>query len=157
MRAASLFSSGSAPCVLAVADGVVGHSQAMLSWSTRSHLRLTVITLHGDLDVDTAAALDDVLGLMATTGRHLVVDLAELRSCDRAGLSLFLRWKSAAMAAAGSLCLATVPLSVRRLITTVRSHDVLPFAVDTAGAITALGRNAVSAQIPERRQAPWWQ
>jgi anti-anti-sigma factor len=156
MRVVSPLSSERAPGVLAAADGVIGHPRATLSWSTRSHIRLTVITLHGDLDIDTAAALDELLCPLTRTGRHLVVDLAGLRACDRAGLSLFLRWKSAATAAAGSLCLATVPLAVRRLITTVRSHDVLPFAVDTVGAITALGRDVATAQVSEAKRVVWW-
>jgi len=154
MRAVSPTSSEPATRVPPVAEGLIGHSRGALSWNTRSHGRLTVITLHGDLDSAIAAALDDLLGPLATAGRHLVVDLAGLRACDRAGLSLFLRWKVAAMAAAGSLCLATAPLAVRRLITTVHARDVLPFAVDTAGAIIALGRDAVTVQIPEPRRAP---
>lgn len=148
MRAVSPTSSEPTTRVPAVAEGLIGHSRGALSWSTRSHGRLTVITLHGDLDGATAAALDNLLGLLATARRHLVVDLAGLRTCDRGGLGLFLRWKATATAAAGSLCLATVPLAVRRLITTVHAHDVLPFAVDTAGAIAALGRDAITTRIP---------
>jgi anti-sigma B factor antagonist len=62
---------------------------------------------------------------LADSGSHLILDLAGLRFCDCAGLTLFLRIQQHARAAGGSLQLAAPTASVRRLITMTRLSGVL--------------------------------
>ena len=50
-----------------------------------------VVFLDGELDAATAPGLAEQLAPLAETSSHPILDLAGLRFCDRAGLSLFLR------------------------------------------------------------------
>ena len=70
----------------------------------------------GELDIGTMPGLEGELGPLASTGSHLILDLAGVRFCDCAGLNLFLRLQRCASAAGGSLHLVTPTASVRRLI-----------------------------------------
>jgi anti-sigma B factor antagonist len=77
-------------------------------------------------------------GAVADAGRHLILDLAGLRFCDCAGLSLFLRVQRRARAAGGSLHLAALTPRVLRVITATRLADVLPITASVAGTVAAL-------------------
>ena len=80
---------------------------------------------------------------VADTGRHLILNLAGVRFCDCAGLGLFLRLQQRTPAAGGSLHLAALSGSVRRLITVTGLSDVFPAAASVADAIAMLGGEAV--------------
>jgi anti-sigma B factor antagonist len=108
-----------------------------LTWDIQVAGKVTVVVVDGELDVDTAPLLSRQLAPLADTGSHLILDLAAVRFCDCAGLSLFLRLQRQASAAGGSLHLTALTAPVRRLITLARLTDVLPIASSPADVIAA--------------------
>ena len=100
-----------------------GH--APLDWTVQRRRNLVRITLGGELDIATAPGLDADVRPLAEIGCDLVVDLAELRFCGCAGLTLFVRWRSQAAAAGGSLCLVAPARIVRRLLAVTGTNDLL--------------------------------
>ena len=103
-----------------------------LTWDIQVAGRVTVVAVDGELDVDTAPRLSRQLTPLADKGSHLILDLAGLRFCDCAGLSLFLRLQRHASAVGGSLHLTSLTVPTRRLITLARLTDVLPIAASPA-------------------------
>ena len=75
-----------------------------LSWDIQAHGRLAVVVVDGELDVATTPGLGEELTPLAEAGRDLVLDLAGVRFCDCAGLSLFLRVQKQATAAQAGPC-----------------------------------------------------
>ena len=130
------------------ADDLATGSRETLSWNIRSDGRLIVIVLEGELDASTASWLGERVPSLDQTGRHLIVDLAALRLCEHAGLSLFLRWQARAIATAGSLHLVAVPPGIRRLIMLTGLQHVLQLAADLADAIAAIDRENVTFPRP---------
>jgi anti-sigma B factor antagonist len=116
---------------------LTGPTADPLTWEFQVRGNYTVVVVDGELDVDTAPGLSRQLAPLAAVGRHLILDLAGLRFCDCAGLSLFLRLQRSASAAGGSLDLASLTAQVRRLITLARLTDVLPIAANPADVIAA--------------------
>jgi anti-anti-sigma factor len=114
-----------------------------LTWDIQVRGDLAIVVVHGELDFYYAPGLRDQLGPAADAGRHLILDLAGVRFCDCAGLSLFLRLQQRTAAAGGSLHLAAVSASVRRVITATRLSDVFPVTASVADAIALLGGEAV--------------
>jgi anti-sigma B factor antagonist len=108
-----------------------------LTWDSRSSGDLAVVVVNGELDAGTVPGLREQLEPLADRGSHLVLDLAGLRFCDCAGLTLFLRMQQRARAAGGSLQLAAPTASVCRLITLTRLSGILPVALSTADVIAA--------------------
>lgn len=121
-----------------------------LTWDIRLRGCLATIVVTGELDVATTPGLEGQLGPLAEGGSHLILDLAGVRFCDCAGLSLFLRLQQHARAAGGSLHLVTPNASVRRLIAVTKLSGVLPVAGSLPEVITSLGE-AVSNGPPLRR------
>ena len=109
-----------------------------LTWDSWSSGDLAVVVVNGELDAGTVPGLREQLEPLADSGRHLILDLAGLRFCDCAGLTLFLRMQQRACAAGGSLRLAAPTASVRRLIALTRLSGILPIALSTADVIAAL-------------------
>jgi anti-sigma B factor antagonist len=124
-----------------------------LTWEIQSRGHLAIVAVDGELDVGTAPGLGGQLAPLADAGNHLILDLASVRFCDCAGLSLFLRLQQRACAAGGSLHLAAPIASVRRLITLTELGDVLPITASPADAIAALDRAALNGQPLPRREA----
>src|ERR1700678_4181070 len=85
-----------------------------LTWDIQVAGRVTVVAVDGELDVDTAPRLSRQLTPLADKGSHLILDLAGLRFCDCAGLSLFLRLQRHASAVGGSLHLTSLTVPTRR-------------------------------------------
>jgi anti-sigma B factor antagonist len=110
-----------------------------LTWDILPRGDHIVVVVDGELDVDTAPGLSAQLMPLATAGRHLILDLAGLQFCDCAGLSLFLRLQRYAIAAGGSLHLASLTAQLRRLITIARLTDVLPIADSPADVMARPG------------------
>jgi len=102
---------------------------------------LAVVAVGGELDIDSAPGLERELAPVADAGRHLILDLAGLRFCDCAGLSLFLRVQQRARAAGGSLHLAALTPRVLRVITAARLADVLPITASVTGTAAALDQS----------------
>jgi anti-anti-sigma factor len=116
---------------------------------------LVIIVLDGELDIATAPGLTQRLAPVAWTGSVLVLDLAAVRFCDCAGLSMFLRLRRLASASGGSLHLAAPTAAVRRLIVLAQLDEVLPLAASAAEVISALGRDpALLPPIPHPAGGP---
>ncbi len=122
-----------------------------LNWGIQAHGRLAVGVVDGELDVGTAPGLGEELTPLAEVGRDLVLDLAGVRFCDCAGLSLFLRVQRQATAAGGSLHLTAPTVQVRRLIVVARLSDVLSVTDRTADVIAALAQAAGAGPQEPRR------
>ncbi|MEE1927089.1 STAS domain-containing protein [Streptomyces sp. TRM 70351] len=76
-----------------------------------------VVTVSGDLDMDTAAAVRETLaGVVDSGGTRLIVDLSPLAFCDSSGLRALLTAHRKAAGAGGVLCLAAVPPQLERLL-----------------------------------------
>lgn len=117
---------------------LAGYLGKPLTWDYRSSGDLAVVVVNGELDAGTVPVLREQLEPLADSGSHLILDLAGLRFCDCAGLTLFLRTQQRARAAGGSLQLAAPTTSVRRLITLARLSGILLVATSTADVIAAL-------------------
>ena len=116
----------------------------LLTWDVRARGELAVVAVSGELDIDSARGLEGELAPVADAGRPLILDLAGLRFCDCAGLSLFLRVQQRARAAGGSLHLAALTPRVLRVITAARLADVLPITASVAGTVAALDEAAAT-------------
>jgi anti-anti-sigma factor len=105
-------------------------TQADSSGPAETHPRLTVtargtgdgcqvVAVSGELDLDSAAALEDTLTRalrMDPPPRLLAVDLSALAFCDSTGLNLLLQVRRAAEERAVPLHLAGPPPAVSRLL-----------------------------------------
>jgi anti-anti-sigma factor len=89
---------------------------------------VTVMTTRGSLDIDSAARLRTALdGLLATTGRRLVLDLGGLGFCDSVGLSALIDAHRTCEARGGFLRLASPS----------------PFLLRVLGVVGLIGRLAI--------------
>ncbi len=122
-----------------------GPAGDLLTWDVQAHRELAVVAVSGELDIDSALGLEGDLAPVADAGRPLILDLAGLRFCDCAGLSLFLRVQQRACAAGGSLHLAALTPQVLRVITAARLADVLPITASVADTVAALDEAAIAA------------
>ena len=122
-----------------------GSAGDLLTWDVRARGKLAVVAVSGELDIDSAPGLEADLAPVADAGRPLIVDLAGLRFCDCAGLSLFLRVQQRARAAGGSLHLAALTPRVLRVIAAARLADVLPITGSVADTVAALNQAAIAA------------
>lgn len=118
--------------------GFNGPVEDILTWDVQARGDVAVVVLDGELDMYSAPGLAGWLLPAAGDGRHLILDLAALRFCDCAGLSLFLRTQQRARAAGGSLHLAALSASLRRLIRVARMSDVLSVTTSVADTIALL-------------------
>jgi len=119
-----------------------------LGCDIRSSGSLDIVVIGGELDIATAPGLGDRLEPLADDGRHLLLDLTDLRFCDAAGLRLFLRLHKQTTAAGGSLQLAAPGRPVSRVLTTARLNDVVPVSASVAEAIAALDELAEGKPRP---------
>jgi anti-sigma B factor antagonist len=110
----------------------------MLTWDIKDRDGLVIVVVDGELDIHSAPGLSEALTPAADAGRHLILDVAGLRFCDCAGLSLFLRTQERVRAAGGSLHLTALTASLRRLISVARMSDVLPVTASVADTIAML-------------------
>ncbi len=124
--------------------GFSGPVEDMLTWDIKDRDGLVIVVVDGELDIHSAPGLGEALTPAADAGRHLILDVAALRFCDCAGLSLFLRIRERARAAGGSLHLTALTASMRRLISVAKMSDILPVAASVAGAIAMLNPDGPS-------------
>jgi anti-sigma B factor antagonist len=93
-----------------------------------------VVTLRGDLDLDTAAVLTTALdGVLDRPAPCVVVDLSGVEFCDSIGLSAFVVGHRRAVATGGWLRLAAPSDWMRRLLGTVGVSsrlDIYPGVAD---------------------------
>lgn len=122
-----------------------GPAGDLLTWDVRADGELAVVAVSGELDIESAPGLEGALAPAADAGCPLILDLAGLRFCDCAGLSLFLRVQQRARASGGSLHLAALTPRVLRVITAARLADVLPITASVADTVAALDQAAIAA------------
>jgi anti-anti-sigma factor len=133
--------------------GFSGPVEDMLTWDIKDRDGLVTVVVDGELDIHSAPGLGDALAPAADAGRHLILDVSDLRFCDCAGLSLFLRTQERARAVGGSLYLAAPTGSMRRLIMVARMNDVLPVTASVADTIAMLAPGG-PAGAPRPRPRP---
>jgi anti-anti-sigma factor len=98
---------------------------------------VTVVTLRGELGVDSAPEVEATLnGLIEGSVRRIVVDLSGLSFCDSIGLSTFVVAHRACTAAGGFVRLAAPPAFLLRVLTVVGLRRQLPI-YDTVEAALA--------------------
>jgi anti-sigma B factor antagonist len=77
---------------------------------------LTVVTVSGDLSVDTAPRLRTVLKAAVESGRPVLVDMVMVRYIDQAGFAALAAAHRQAHDAGTSLLLQTTPAQIPRLL-----------------------------------------
>ena len=106
---------------------------ASFSVCVTDRCRCTVIVLAGDLDVFSAPLLRQALLDALARGRaRLVVDAANLESCDSAGLLTLIEGHYCAIAAGGHLSLAYVHGALKHLVEASGQVGACPLDVDVA-------------------------
>ncbi|MFF6788218.1 STAS domain-containing protein [Streptomyces filamentosus] len=112
----------------------------MFSVDVRQEERGTVLVLRGELDFDSSVQLDEA-GLgdpgTGTAPGPVVADLAALTFCDSSGISALLRLHRGLSARGGSLALAAVPHTVRRLFALTGLDQVFTVHADAHEALAA--------------------
>jgi anti-sigma B factor antagonist len=110
--------------------------------STRECGGQVVVALRGELDVADAADVAVSLGVIAASGRTVIVDLEGLKFLDSSGLAALARARQQARLAGSDLLLAAPQKQVLRILAITRLIDV--FAVH-AGVDEAVG---IAGRIP---------
>nr|WP_221380487.1 STAS domain-containing protein [Actinoplanes polyasparticus] len=108
-----------------------------LQLSARAGRACTVVSVGGELDMDTAAELHDFLQEVADTGAvQVVLDCAELSFMDSSGLGIFLVWFKELQGRGGRLCVAAVQDTVAYVLRVSAVEQVLD-VYDTVDAAEA--------------------
>ncbi|MBX7267328.1 STAS domain-containing protein [Micromonospora sp. Llam7] len=107
---------------------------------------VTVVTVAGDIDLDTGDTLRMALRHAADMGGHVLVDLARTDLVDSTALGLLARAHRGAVERGALLCVvATSPL-IRQVLRVTRLDEVFPVEDSHAAALARLeGRPAVAA------------
>ncbi|MFE3761739.1 STAS domain-containing protein [Streptomyces sp. NPDC059104] len=98
---------------------------------------VTVLTLTGELDHDTAAPLREALEAAVAPGGRMVVDMARLDFCDSTGLNALLHARLSVQEAGGRLELAGLSGPVARMFRITGADGVFPVHADVARALRA--------------------
>ncbi|QMU77111.1 STAS domain-containing protein [Streptacidiphilus sp. PB12-B1b] len=98
-----------------------------------------VVSLTGELDVDTAVALQHQLAALVLQGRkHVVLDLAQVPFMDSSGLNSILRARSETQRYDGNLLLAAPGSAVRRLLDLTGVSLTSPLYATVGDALASL-------------------
>ncbi|MEU0400546.1 STAS domain-containing protein [Streptomyces sp. NPDC006197] len=99
-----------------------------------------VLSLGGELDMETAQLLDDHLAEQLRRGRaRLVLDLSALGFMDSSGLNVLIRAVHKARALGGDLYLAAPTSPVRRILEITGVTTTIPPHAGVAEALAAAG------------------
>ncbi|MFF9340684.1 MULTISPECIES: STAS domain-containing protein [unclassified Streptomyces] len=102
--------------------------------------RTAVLSVGGELDMETAARLEDRLTEQLGLGRcHLVLDLSALGFMDSSGLNVLIRVLHRARETGGDLHLAAPTPAVRRILEITGVTVTLPPHDGVAEALVAAG------------------
>ena len=113
--------------------------------SNYQHGSVDVIKLPQRLVMDNAPTVrNDLLELIATGHRHLVLDLGEVAFVDSSGLSVLVSALKAAHKNAGSVVLLDLTNDVRALIELTRMHEVFQIFADEQAAIDQLNQEVAA-------------
>ena len=108
-----------------------------------------VVSLRGQLDIDTCATLDELLtDLHARDVVRIVVDLADVTFCDSTGLSALVVGYHRAAHAGGYLRLAGPTPFLLRVLGVVGIRDTVPVFRSTAAAIRGHDSEVVTEVPP---------
>lgn len=103
---------------------------------------IVVVAVSGELDIATAAELDDYLLDLAATGHHrLVLDTARLEFCDASGIHVLVRAGARSANERGWLRLAAVDPRLRRILGILALTTALPMFDSVSCAV--LGIDAI--------------
>lgn len=98
----------------------------------------TVVTVVGDIDLDTGDTLRAALRHTAEVGGHVVVDLSRVHLIDSTGLGLLVRAHRDARERGATLCLAAPSRFIRTVLHTMRLEGAFPIFGSRDDALAAL-------------------
>jgi len=106
-----------------------------LSIDVSSRAASTVVTLAGDIDIQTAPVLREALAALPPTEQMVVVDLSAVEFLDSSGVGALVGAAAALREGGGSLRLACPPPRVQKVFRISRLAEVIPIYddVDEAG------------------------
>lgn len=99
----------------------------------------TVVTLAGDIDIQTAPALRERLASLPQSARLVVVDLSAVEFLDSSGVGALVGAAAALRDAGGSLRLACPPPRVQKVFRISRLAEVIPIYDDVDEAVHPAG------------------
>jgi anti-sigma B factor antagonist len=94
----------------------------------------TVVTLAGDLDIQTAPAVRDRLDELSASGGVVVIDLSAVEFLDSSGLGAFVGAAGALGRTGGSLRLACPRPHIQKILGISRLVEVIPVYDDVESA-----------------------
>ncbi|MDG4798085.1 STAS domain-containing protein [Micromonospora sp. WMMD1082] len=107
---------------------------------------VTVVTVAGDVDLDTGDTLRMALRHAAEMGGHVLVDLDRTDLLDSTALGLLVRAHRGAVERGALLCVAAASPLIRQVLQVTRLDELFPVAVSRADALARLdGRPAGAA------------
>lgn len=119
----------------------------MLTIVTRRHLGHVLVTVAGEVDIATAPELRARLAEPAAEGRHVIVDLSQVRFVDVAGLRVLATAALEAAAHGGSLQVAGARSQLRRMLAIIGMDGHIPLTETVAEAREALRPGPAPAAI----------
>jgi anti-sigma B factor antagonist len=99
----------------------------------------TVVTLSGDIDIQTAPALRERLASLSPAVRIVIVDLSAVEFLDSSGVGALVGAAAALRDTGGSLRLACPPPQVQKVFRISRLAEVIPIYDDVAAAARSAG------------------
>jgi anti-sigma B factor antagonist len=105
-------------------------------WSTETS---TVVTLTGDIDIQTASQLRERLADLPPETRVVVVDLSAVEFLDSSGVGALVGAAAAMRETGGSLRLACPPPRVQKVFRISRLAEVIPIYDDVEDATRSAG------------------
>jgi anti-anti-sigma factor len=117
---------------------------------TTSWLRdeVVVASVHGEVDIGTAAQLDEILSRLVGRGSHVVVDLSGVRFFDLTTIRV-LRELQRSVGETGHRCVVVMDAWGRRVISLAGLRDELVVVATVADAVESVSRALDPAQLAE--------
>ncbi|WP_326699944.1 STAS domain-containing protein [Streptomyces sp. NBC_01754] len=127
------------------------HSTPLLLTVRHPADSLAVVTVTGELDVESAPALrTKALDLIGQGSPHVILDMAPVEFCDSSGLNALIAIVHQARAHDGSLSLAGPPAQLARLLDMTGVGDLMPVHPGVAEAVAqVVAESAPSGEGPE--------
>ncbi|MDT7576875.1 MAG: anti-sigma factor antagonist [Pseudonocardiales bacterium] len=113
-----------------------GQQTGALAWSVTETDAACVVTLHGELDADTAPRLRRLLHGLVLQSRRLIVDTTALNFCASSGMTVLLETHDRAQQHGGELRVVIPPSAHLHRVWTMLGLDALlpPFATVAAAS-----------------------
>ncbi|MFD5818555.1 STAS domain-containing protein [Streptomyces sp. NPDC127038] len=104
---------------------------------------IALVTVAGELDVETAPELKDRLADQVRGGRrHLLLDLSAVPFMDSSGINALLKAHDVAGRAGGGVCLVSPAQAVRRVLDITGVSLAIPSTDDVGTALALIGGKA---------------